>query len=67
MLLENKKNILQGWYINLAAERDFKLDINELVNVPTGLSNLKAKEANGNVDKLKTVLVNLRKDEWFSE
>ena len=38
-----------------------------MVNVPTGLSNLKAKEANGNVDKLKTVLVNLRKDEWFSE
>ena len=67
MLLKTKKISYRCWYINLAAERDFKLDINELVNVPTGLSNLKAKEANGNVDKLKTVLVNLKKDEWFSE
>ena len=34
-----------------------KLDINELVNVPTGLINLKTKVNDLNVGKLKTVLV----------
>ena len=54
---------------NLAAKRDFvalkaevnKLDINKLVNVPTGLNNLETKIDDLDVDKLKTVLVNLKK------
>ena len=54
---------------NLAAKRDFvalkvevdKLDINKLVNVPTGLNNLETKIDDLDVNKLKTVLVNLKK------
>ena len=36
-------------------------NINELVNVPTGLCNLKTKIDDLGVDKLKTVPVNLKK------
>ena len=54
---------------NLAAKNDFialkaesdKLDINELVNVPTCLNNLKAKIGNLNVDKFNTVPIDLKK------
>ena len=50
---------------NLTAKRDFpaskaevdKLDINQLVDVPTGLTNLKTKADDLYVDKLKTVPV----------
>ena len=53
---------------DLAVKKDFmasnaevyKLDIKELVKVPTGLNNLKAKVDNSNVAKLKTVHVDLK-------
>ena len=53
---------------DLAAKKDFvalktefdKLDINELVNVPTSLNNLKTKVDDLDVGKLKTVPVNLK-------
>ena len=38
-----------------------KLDINKLVNVPTGLNDLKTKVDDLDVGKLKTVLINLNK------
>ena len=54
---------------DLAAKKDFialkaevdKLGINKLVNVSTSLNNLKAKVAGLDVDKLKTVPVDLEK------
>ena len=54
---------------NLAAKRDFialkvevdKLDINELVNVPSGLNNLKTKVDNLDVGELKTIPIDLKK------
>ena len=57
------------WYNNLAAKRDFialkveadKLDITKLVNVSTGLNILKTKADDLEVDKFKTVLVDLKK------
>ena len=53
--------------IHLAARSDFvtlkgeggKLDISKLVNVPTGLNNLKTKVDDLDVGKLKTVHVDL--------
>lgn len=39
-----------------------KLDINKLVNIPTGLNNLETK-----VDKLKTVAIDLKKIRWCSD
>ena len=44
----------------MKAEVD-KLDINKLVNVPTGLNNLKTKVDDLDVGKLKTVPVDLKK------
>ena len=54
---------------DLAAKKDFialkaevdKLDINELVNVPTSLNNLKKKVDDLDVGKLKTVPADLKK------
>ena len=54
---------------NLAAKKDFialkvqvkKLDLNKLVNVPTGLNNRKTRVDHLGVDKLKTVPVDLKK------
>ena len=54
---------------NLAAKGDFvvskaeveKLDINKLVNVPTGLNNLKTKVDDLDIGQLKTVSINLKK------
>ena len=54
---------------NLAPERDFialnaevdKLDINKLVNVPTGLNNIKTKVNKLDHGKLKTVPVTFKK------
>ena len=54
---------------NLAPERDFialnaevdKLDINKLVNVPTGLNNIKTKVNKLDHGKLETVLVTFKK------
>ena len=54
---------------DLAAKKDFialkaevgKLEINQLVNVPTSLNNLKTKVDDLNVGKLKTVPVDLKK------
>ena len=54
---------------NLAAKRDLtalkvevnKLDINKLVNFPTGLNDLKTKIDDSDADKLKTVPVDLKK------
>ena len=37
------------------------MDINKLVNFPTGLNDLKTKIDDSDVDKLKTVLVDLKK------
>ena len=39
----------------------YKLDINKLVNVPTGLNNVKAKVDDLDVDKLKNISVDLKK------
>ena len=47
-------------FIALKAEVE-KLDINNLVNVPTSLDNLKTKVNDLDVGKLKTVLVDLKK------
>ena len=41
--------------------KDGKLDINNLLNVPTCLENLKRKVDDADVDKLKTVPINLKK------
>ena len=54
---------------NLAAQRDFialiakvdSIEINKLVNVSTGLKNLKTKLEDLDADKLKTVPVDLKK------
>ena len=54
---------------NITAKRDFialkvevdKLDINKLVNVPTSADNLKRKEDDLDVDKLKPVSIDLKK------
>ena len=54
---------------NLAAKKDcialksdaHKLDINELINVPTSLNNLKTKVDDLDVGKLKTVPADLKK------
>ena len=54
---------------NLAAENDVitsktkvgKLDIDKLVNVPSGLSDLESKVDDSDVDKLKTVPIDLEK------
>ena len=46
-------------FIALKAEVD-KLDINKLVNVLTGLSNLKIKIDDLDVDKLKTLAIDLK-------
>ena len=67
-----KKQLKDGTLVdisNLAAKRDFialkvdtdKLDINEFVNVSTCLSTLKAKVDDLNVDKLKIVIMDLKK------
>ena len=48
------------YFIALKAEVD-KLDINKLVNVPTGLNKLKTKVDDLDVGKLKTVPVDLKK------
>ena len=45
--------------ITLKAEVD-KLGINKFVNVPTGLSTVKTKEDDLNVDTLKTVPVDMK-------
>ena len=37
-----------------------KLDVNKLLNVPNGLKNLKANEDDLDVDKLKTISVDLK-------
>ena len=37
-----------------------KLDVNKLLNVPNGLKNLKANEDDLDVDKLKTIFVDLK-------
>ena len=55
---------------NLAAEKDFialkaevdQLDISRVINDITGLNNLRTTVSNLDVDMLKTVSVNLRKD-----
>ena len=47
-------------FIALKAEVD-KLDFNKLVNVLTGLSNLKIKIDDLDVDKLKTLAIDLKK------
>ena len=47
-------------FIVLKAEVD-KLDINEMVNLPTSLNNLRTKKDHFDVGKLKTVPVNLKK------
>ena len=49
----------------MKAEVD-KLDINKLVNVPTSLNNLETKVNDLNVDKLKTVPIDLKKMKWCS-
>ena len=57
---------------NLATKSDFialkaefeKLDINELVNVPTILNNLKTKLDDLDVDNLKTCFYRLEKIKW---
>ena len=54
---------------NLAVKKDFvafkaevdKLDINKLVNIPSGLNNLKMKVDDLDVSKLKTVPIDLKK------
>ena len=54
---------------NLAAKRDFivlkpemdKLDVDQLINVSTGLNNLKAKVDDLDIDKLNIVPVDLKK------
>ena len=67
-----KKQLKDGTLVdisNLAAKRDFialkvdtdKLDINEFVNVSTCLNTLKAKVDDLNVDKLKIVIMDLKK------
>ena len=38
-----------------------------MVNIPTGLNNLKTKVDDLDVDKMKTVPVNLKKNKWCSE
>ena len=48
----------------MKAEVD-KLDINKLVNVPTSLNNLETKVNDLNVDKLKTVSIDLKKNEMM--
>ena len=49
----------------MEAEVD-KLDINKLINVPTGLNNLKTKVDDLDVGILKTVPVDLKKIKWCS-
>ena len=49
----------------MEAEVD-KLDINKLINVPTGLNNLKTKVDDLDVGILKTVPVDLKKINWCS-
>ena len=51
-------------FIDLKAEVN-KLDIREVTNFPTSSNNLKTKLDDLNVDKLKTVPVDL-KNKWFS-
>ena len=52
--------VAKGDFIALKAEVE-KGDINKLVNVPTGLNNLKTKVNDLDVDKLKTVPIDLKK------
>ena len=52
--------VLKRNFIALKAEVD-KLDINKLVNVPTGLNTLKTKVDYLDVNKLKTVPIDLKK------
>ena len=55
--------------INFAALKAqvHKLHIKKMVNIPTGLNNLKTKVDDLDVDKMKTVPVNLKKNKWCSE
>ena len=63
------KDATVGDTSNLVAKGDFvvskaevkKLDINKLVNVPTGLNNLKTKVDDLDIGQLKTVSINLKK------
>ena len=63
------KDATVGDTSNLVAKVDFvvskaevkKLDINKLVNVPTGLNNLKTKVDDLDIGQLKTVSINLKK------
>ena len=60
--------------IDLVAKKEFialkaeveKLDVNKFVNGPTSLNNLKTKVDDLDVDKLKTVSVELKKN-WVME
>ena len=56
---------------NLAAKREliaFKAeDINKLVNVPSSLNNLKTKVDDLDIDNLKTVPMDLKKNKWCNE
>ena len=45
----------------------YKLDINNLVNVPNGLNKLNSKVHDLGFDKLKTVPMDLKKIKWCSE
>ena len=69
MLLKELNDATGSDTSNLAPERDFialnaevdKLDINKLVNVPTGLNNIKTKVNKLDHGKLETVPVTFKK------
>ena len=67
--IKELENVTGVYTSNLSAKSDFialraevdKLRINELVNVPTGLNDLKTKVDDLDVSKLKTVPIDLKK------
>ena len=76
MLLEIELNLVTGIYTsNIAVKSDFpalknefdKLNMNELVNVPTDLNTSKRKADYLDVAKLKTLTIDLKKlcNEWL--